>query len=122
MEQSAMAKMRIQSLDAAPITEVTGYAELPLASIAHPALRALLDRWETARGDRIMPSRAAMAPETVRPALGAIAILEPVDGPPVTFRHPLFGTAIVAPYGRAKIGRASCRERGCQDVSYPGAA
>src|SRR3546814_10973070 len=51
-----------------------------------------------------MPSRAAMAPETVRAALGAIAILEPVAAAAPTFRYRLFGTAMVERYGRDMTG------------------
>jgi hypothetical protein len=66
--------------------------------------RFLLDYWHECRGDAAMPPVSAIDPVRIQPALGRVAVLEPVeDGH--DFRYRLFGTIMAAVSGFDLTGK-----------------
>ncbi len=73
--------------------------KLSLTEIDSPIVRAVLDHWTAAKGERSMPRRADMKPEEMRRGLGHIMIFER-DAGGKGFRYRLFGSGIAAAQGR----------------------
>jgi hypothetical protein len=66
--------------------------------------RFLLEYWHECRGDAAVPPLSAVDPLRMQPALGRVAVLEPVaDGQ--DFRYRLFGTIISAVSGFDLTGK-----------------
>jgi hypothetical protein len=63
--------------------------------VTPPQLKFLLGYWHARKGERLAPPISAIDPFNLRPALGYIAILEPLEGGR-DFRFRLYGTAIAA--------------------------
>jgi hypothetical protein len=71
----------------------------PQAGVDHRHLRALLSLWKSAHAGHGLPRRSEFTPETLRPWLGHIGILD-VERSPLRFRIRLAGTHIVQYFGR----------------------
>jgi hypothetical protein len=66
--------------------------------------RFLLDYWHESRGGAALPPMSAVDPMRIKPALGRVGVLEPVDGGR-DFRYRLFGTIMAAVSGFDLTGK-----------------
>lgn len=98
-----------------------GIKELPLDAIAMPGLRASLEHWQAARGDRPLPARGEVSPQSIRAALGYIGLVDVLregghpDGAVIDFRFRLFGTGMAEAQGADYTG---CRVSSVQPAPY----
>lgn len=81
----------------------TGTVE-ELSEPSHPSLRKLYGYWLSKKGSQIAPPRSAINPAEVTSLLPTIALIDVVGDPP-RFRIRLFGTGLVAAYGRDLTGK-----------------
>lgn len=80
----------------------------PIDDLGIPQHRFLLRYWSDLRGERHLPHRGAIDPIEMRPALGFISLLEPVeDGR--DFRYRVFGSVIAAVSGFDLTGQHASR-------------
>lgn len=80
-----------------------GVVEQP-SGPSHRSLKDLLAYWLAKKGDRIAPPRSAIHPEEIVTLLPYLALID-VVGEPARFRVRLFGTGLVAAYGRDITGK-----------------
>ena len=75
-----------------------------LPTDAHPNIQALYAYWDRKRAGRSMPARADIQPVEIAGLMPQIYIVDAAqDGGELTYR--LFGTALVALFGREMTGR-----------------
>ncbi|MBL8837072.1 MAG: PAS domain-containing protein [Alphaproteobacteria bacterium] len=77
--------------------------ELFLPADCHPMIRALYDYWAGRRGGRAMPGRVDLDPIDVPALLPYVFMVDTPPSGPMTYR--VFGTALVALFGRELTGR-----------------
>jgi len=72
-------------------------------TIAHPALRALLDLWDAKRGSRQAPPRSDFSHDDLLPWIGHLMILDCLEDN--EFRYRLYGTALTELFGFDLTGK-----------------
>lgn len=85
------------------ISQGTEDERLPLSALSDKSMRAVLAYWESKRGDREMPPRAAIRPEEIGGALGRVNLID-VTHDPLRFRFRLIGTHVVQSFGLDPTG------------------
>src|SRR5258708_7532579 len=90
------------------LTEADGgvvFHRLPVAEIADPDFRLLLEWWHGKRGERAMPARADLDPSELRHFLHRLLIIEVSYDPP-DFRYRLAGSQTYDIHGVELTGRS----------------
>jgi hypothetical protein len=64
----------------------------------------LLNYWQTKRGDRSMPARAAIDPLEMRAHIGHLILVDVIGSPP-RFRYRLIGSEVTRRVGRDSTGK-----------------
>lgn len=85
--------------------EVEHVSNLALGEIEHPDARAILDMWETLRGDRPVPFRAELDAQKVGARAPFLAILEQVE--PSNFRIRIAGDRLNRWFGMELRGMSA---------------
>jgi hypothetical protein len=82
---------------------------LHVLDIAHPRLRGLFAFWQTKRGARPMPQRAAIDAVELWAWLGNLMLIESTAG--AEFRYRVYGTGLAEYYGRDLTGKTTAELR-----------
>ena len=77
--------------------------DLLLPADCHPRIRSLYDYWASRRCGRAMPGRADLDPIDIPSLLPNVFMVDVPPSGPMTYR--VFGTALVALFGRELTGR-----------------
>jgi hypothetical protein len=74
------------------------------AEMRSEMLRFLLEHWRALAGGQAMPSVSALDPQALRPVLGYVLLVDPINGG-ADFRYRLYGSLVASVSGRDMTGK-----------------